>query len=241
MSGLAHNMAEKNDTIARITARVTKKLSQLRRLPLIVYPYHRFLVYANMKQVCLTVETRLKIHAQQGLTIVEMMIGLAIVSILISVVAPNLQSILQSNRVAAEINTLSSAAQLARFRAIDDETSVVLCPTTDFKACVSSWSQAKMVFVDDNGNGAKEDAEVLVLATDAMSANVKVLGVSGSLVFADDGSIAPSADIVICPQSGTVENASALFISGYGRISVAVDSDNDGVKETTAGAKLACS
>ncbi len=180
-------------------------------------------------------------RAQQGLTIVEMMIGLAIIAILITVVAPNLQSILQSNRVVSEINTMSSAAQLARFKAIDDEVTVVMCPTTDFKTCVSSWSQAKMVFIDDNSNGTKEDSETLVLATDALGANSKILGVSGSLVFADDGSITPSASIVVCPQDGAVENASALYISGYGRISVAVDSNNDGIKENHSGTNIACS
>lgn len=56
---------------------------------------------------------------QTGLTLIELMIGVAISAILLTVGAPAIQSVLQQNQVTAAVNDVSNAARIARFTAVD--------------------------------------------------------------------------------------------------------------------------
>ncbi|MEW9798752.1 GspH/FimT family pseudopilin [Alteromonas sp. CYL-A6] len=178
---------------------------------------------------------------QRGLTLLEMLITLAISAILLTVVAPNVQSILASNKITSDINNLSAIAQHARFSAINDQQDVVLCPTANYSTCSSSWRLAKMVFADVNGNGNRDDGEPLIATADPISKSNTISGLTGSLTFQDNGGVGRSAVITLCPQSGSASDASAVLISLYGRIVTAKDSDGDGIKEDTSGTSLSCS
>lgn len=177
---------------------------------------------------------------QRGLTLVELMITIAIAAILITIGGPGISSILQQNRIVADINDLSAIARIARFTAVDQSTPVTLCPTSDYTTCTTDWSKSKMAFIDDNSNGKHESAEMMLGTTEKINSNNTLSGISGTLTFQADGSISSAATIKICPQSGDVKQASALILSLFGRIAVANDSDGDGIKEDGNGSNLAC-
>ena len=178
---------------------------------------------------------------QKGLTLLEMLVAVAVLAIILTTVAPSIQSVLIKNRITSDINNLSAVVQRARFTAVDEQASVVLCPTENYKACTSSWKKAKMVFVDTNGNGSRDDSEALIIASDPLNSANAIYGVTGSLTFDDQGAISTAATITLCPKDNDADYASALLLSLYGRISVAVDSDGDGTKEDLDGNALSCS
>ncbi|NMH58950.1 GspH/FimT family pseudopilin [Alteromonas ponticola] len=177
---------------------------------------------------------------QKGLTLVEMMIALAIMAILITVVAPNVQTILVQNRIVADINNLSAAIKHARFTAVDEQTDVTFCPTSNYSSCSSSWALAKMVFIDSNNNGQREDEETLIVSADPLSSSNKISGATGAVLFSANGGTDLNATVTICPNDGEVSLASALIVTLYGRVTTAQDSDNDGVKENNSGGALSC-
>ncbi|MDO6566198.1 GspH/FimT family pseudopilin [Alteromonas sp. 1_MG-2023] len=177
---------------------------------------------------------------QNGLTLLEMLITVAILAILIGIVAPSINSILVKNRVTGDINTLSAIAQQARFTAVDEQFNVLLCPTTDYGSCVNDWANAKMVFIDENGNGSRDTNEELIASSDPLNSGNTISGITGTVTFTEQGSISTAATITICPNSADVSYASALLFSLFGRISVAIDSDDDGVKENLSGTALTC-
>ncbi|MCW8107373.1 GspH/FimT family pseudopilin [Alteromonas ponticola] len=176
----------------------------------------------------------------KGLTLVEMMIALAIMAILITVVAPNVQTILMQNRIVADINNLSAAIKHARFTAVDEQTAVTFCPTSNYTHCASSWALAKMVFIDSNGNGLRDDSEAIILSADPLSSSNSVSGATGAVQFSANGGTDLNAAVTICPDNGDVNLASALIVTLYGRVTTAQDSDNDGIKENSSGAALTC-
>ena len=184
---------------------------------------------------------RSEISKQAGLTLLEMLVAVAVLAIILTTVAPGIQNILIKNRITADLNNLSAVAQRARFTAVDEQTNVVLCPTNNYTACTNNWRDAKMVFIDVNSNGTRDNSEDLVVASDPLNAANTVYGISGSLVFNEQGGIDNAATITLCPNDGDTDYASALLLSLYGRISVAVDSDGDGAKEDLAGNDLTCS
>ena len=175
-----------------------------------------------------------------GLTLLEMLVAVAVLAIVLTTVAPNVQSILIKNRITSDLNNLSAVTQRARFTAVDEQTNVVLCPTENYASCVNSWQNAKMVFIDSNGNGSRDGNENLVVASDPLNSANIIYGVTGSLVFNEQGGIDTSATITLCPKDNDVKYASALLLSLYGRVSVAVDSNNNGTKEDLAGNELTC-
>lgn len=178
---------------------------------------------------------------QKGLTLLEMLVAVAVLAIILTTVAPSIQSVLIKNRITSDINNLSAVVQRARFTAVDEQASVVLCPTENYTACTSSWKKAKMVFVDKNGNGSRDNSEALIVASDPLNSANAIYGVTGSLIFDEQGAIDTAATITLCPKDNDADYASALLLSLYGRISIAVDSDDDGEKEDLDGNALSCS
>ncbi len=177
----------------------------------------------------------------KGFTLIEMMITIAIVFILLTVVAPSVQTMLIQNRVTSDINSLSSAAQFARFTAINEQITVTLCPTKDYTECESSWSYAKMVFADSNGNGVRDTNEPLLTTAEAISGTNAISGLSGVIMFDENGSASKAGTATICGENNQAKYASGLIITLYGKVSVAVDSDGNGIKEDAAGNDLSCS
>ena len=178
---------------------------------------------------------------QSGLTLVELMITVAIASILITVGAPGISSMLQQNQVIADINNISSVARVARFSAVDQSTPVVLCPTQDYTSCEGDWQLAKMVFMDNDNDGNLNNGESLLAATDPVTGSNTVSGITGSLIFRPDGSVSQQVSIQICPASGNNKHASALLISLWGRLAIAGDQNDNGVAEDITGSDLSCS
>lgn len=179
--------------------------------------------------------------SQAGLTLLELLIAISIVAILLTTVAPAIQSILITSRITADLNSLSAVAQRARFTAVDEQSNVVMCPTTNYESCVSNWKNATMIFVDENGNGSRDTSEPLITTSDPLNSVNTIYGISGAITFNEQGGISQAATITLCPKDNNSKYASALILSLYGRIAVAIDSDGDGTKEDLSGTDLSCS
>jgi type IV fimbrial biogenesis protein FimT len=96
---------------------------------------------------------------QQGLTQVELIVGLAILAILLAIAIPGYGNFMNYNRLVAATNTLVSSLQLARSEAIKRRSRVTVCkssapmdatPTCDAGA---NWEQGWLVFVDGGTKG----------------------------------------------------------------------------------------
>ena len=100
-----------------------------------------------------------------GLTLVELIITLAVVSILIVSTIPGFQSFIESNRIRASVNVFVTHLQLARSEAVKRNRFVVLCPSSDGVSCISDytqWAKGYIVFVDDDRNKRRESSEKLI-------------------------------------------------------------------------------
>lgn len=184
---------------------------------------------------------------QQGVTLLEMLVALAVAAIVLTVVAPSMQTIVAKNRITADINHTSAVMQYARFNAIDQKSATLVCPTLNYSACSTNWNQAKMVFVDTNSNGQRDSSEPLLMTTDAIEGGNTMKGPSASIEFTESGasnvsnSMSDTVGLVICDKSKDAKLARALLINQQGRVRVSFDSDDDEIHEDASGDALTCS
>ena len=98
----------------------------------------------------------------QGLTLIELLVALAVMSVLTVVAAPALSIWVESAQMRALNNDLLVYLRLARSEAIVRGGRVVICTASSTTACSTSagWHQGWLVFVDANNNGTRDAGEM---------------------------------------------------------------------------------
>ncbi len=107
----------------------------------------------------------------RGLTLVELLVGIAILGMLAGFAIPSFQRTVQRNQAATAANDLLSGLLLARSEAVKRERRVVV-------QRVGPWSRRWRAFTDDNRNGVLNPARGEVLLLDVVSElpGVRILG-----------------------------------------------------------------
>jgi type IV fimbrial biogenesis protein FimT len=100
-----------------------------------------------------------------GFSIVELMIVLAIASILMTLAAPSMGTFVRDNRLQSESLRLLRMMHFARSEAVKRKTRVVLCrsadPTAAAPSCggnLNTWTTGYLVFASGDGNNTFEAA-----------------------------------------------------------------------------------
>jgi len=140
---------------------------------------------------------------ENGFTIIELMITIAIAALLLTLGVPALQDMVRNNRMVSQTNNLVSDIQLARGEAIKRNTQVAMCRSNDLDTtptCGGSaqdWTTGWLVFADANGNGTYESAGDTLLRVGYPSGNDATIFSNGTadanVRFAPDGTLNLSA------------------------------------------------
>ncbi len=95
---------------------------------------------------------------QRGFTLVELMVSLAVASLLLHLAADGWQRLVTRNRLSAATNQLLHALHLARSEAIKRNARVTVAPPD------GRWERGWTVFPDRNANGRRDPDESLLAA-----------------------------------------------------------------------------
>ena len=176
-----------------------------------------------------------------GVTLLELMIVLSIVSISLSVVAPNVSELLSKHRIIAELNDLSAAIRFSRFEAIDRQDNTLMCPSADYRDCnANDWNLPKIIFVDENHNNRRDNDEALLHVVAKPHKGTWVKGPKRAIRFYGDGVIGSPATLLICPLKPNDKLNRALIVSLQGRVRASKDTNNDEVHELRNGVRVKC-
>ena len=151
-----------------------------------------------------------------GFTLYELMVTLAVASIILSFAVPGFQNFMQTSRSVTHTNDLVTALNLARSEATRRGAPVVVCASTDNSTCsgATDWSTGWVV---------RTPAGQVLRTWPPRSGGAGVLtGNVGTIQFQARGSIAPGTAPLLALQlphcSGTARRNISVNVAG--RISV---------------------
>ena len=95
-------------------------------------------------------------HLQQGFTLYELLITVAVMAVILAFGIPNLVEFRQNSRMTATANDLHAAFHMARSEAARSKSNITICASADpFGAnstCDGTWDQGYIVFVDGDAD-----------------------------------------------------------------------------------------
>lgn len=181
-----------------------------------------------------------------GFSLVELLVGLTLVSVLTSLCIPAFTHLAASQRSTSRVNQMIGAVQLARQAAISLNTTTTLCPSRN-SVCLgrNQWHLGAMIFTDRNLNGTLDDNETLVGRLPRLRPGERIYWRSFRnrtfLRFEATGLTDwQNGHFLYCPPDGDPRYARSVILNAQGRARLAPDSDADGVAEDARGRPLQC-
>lgn len=190
---------------------------------------------------------------QSGFTLLELLIALAVISIVLTVAVPSFQSIIEKNSVTTSINEFAASLRLARTEAVKRGRLVVVCPSSDQASCSGAWNDGWLIFEDTNGNGTYSAADdTLIRIHDALSSGITLEwsdtdsaawddDLNTSIQYNSRGYITTTdGTFKVCSRSRNNMWARALVVGRVGSLRYGIDGNNDNIFEDESGTNLAC-
>ncbi len=174
-------------------------------------------------------------RADRGVTLIELMVGVVVLSIILMFAVPSFRGTIASNRLTASTNELVSAVALARSEAIRRGSRVTICKSADGATCTTAggWQQGWIVFTDTTRatfDPSVDAGESVIVVASAHPAGVQIQGtatVANYLSFAADGTVRTmtgtplTGRLQVCSTSSSLSDARRvreLSISTAGRL-----------------------
>ena len=159
---------------------------------------------------------------QCGITLIEILITVAIASMLVAMGVPALGSMLARSHQRSAESALQASLMHARELAITRSEQVVVCPTKNGTNCTSDdlWQGGWMIGADMDHD---REPDTALARFDAMPANMRVVSSRGRprVVFQPDGSAGGSnAQLTVC-HTGDVKEGRAVIVANSGRVRIA--------------------
>jgi type IV fimbrial biogenesis protein FimT len=175
-----------------------------------------------------TPSTRAKSY-QQGFTLVELVVTLALAAILTTLAIPSFSEVLRQWRRDSATRELTTSLQLARSESIKSSRQIVVCPSTDGASCAdcTEWNTGWIVFVDDSTsppNGAYDANERILKVVTAPSGieSIESSDEVESMQFLPNGLMGSATTTLTITPSGATSDTKVdeITVSRVGRVSV---------------------
>ena len=176
--------------------------------------------------------------AQNGFTLLELMVVLAIAGVLFAVGIPAMGDFIRNSRITAAANDVMAALHFTRSEAVKRRMPVTLCtsanalnanPTCAASPLLTGW----IAFVDLNQSGQVDAGEVVLLQHEAMNPQITARASVNPfrVTYLMNGfALNPNAaQLVLCdargnePSAGELSSARGILVSVTGRAGVSRD------------------
>jgi type IV fimbrial biogenesis protein FimT len=183
-----------------------------------------------------------KLYKQSGFTLLELLVSISVMVILMGVAAPSISRFLSKQRVATQVQVISSALSVARSEAINRSVNVFVCwNPTNANINVTLDGTARTILVDELvvvAAGATAGTSELVRNVSYSPDNLFVADdeADNCLSFDPQGRLAdfttPSLIFGVCRASGDDSDSRSVTVTLAGRAAI---------EDNTGGTQIACS
>ncbi|MCQ3830767.1 GspH/FimT family pseudopilin [Microbulbifer elongatus] len=183
---------------------------------------------------------------QPGFTLIELIVGIAILAIAISLAAPSMSELVRRYRSESKAQELFDLLIFMRVKAYSEQQRYTLCPIGADSNCGNDWALGAMLFADSDADGEKDADEMVERTFSGAEAggtlNWRAFNNLGYITFRPNGTTpAQSGHFAYCPPNRDEKIGWIIVLNVIGRPYFGKDRDGDGVRETGSGDNLSCS
>ncbi|HMB38998.1 MAG TPA: GspH/FimT family pseudopilin [Wenzhouxiangellaceae bacterium] len=151
---------------------------------------------------------------QAGFTMMELLIGIAVLAILTTLAVPSFTQFIANNRLASEANEMVASFQFARSEALKRGVQVQVCSSGDGATCGGNWNQGWIAVADPG-----PDEEVLRVWSPSDTA-FQFTPASSTVGFQPNGFSTAAAEqqIEMMLSGCTSDSARRILVEGTGRV-----------------------
>jgi len=115
---------------------------------------------------------------ERGVSLVESLVGLALVAAGLRMALPALQDFLQATAVNAATEEVLAEVRQARTEALMRNRRVTMCKSADGSRCTAAggWEQGWIMFHDENNNGLRDEGEEAIARHGPLAPTLRVTG-----------------------------------------------------------------
>lgn len=154
------------------------------------------------------------INRTGGFTLVELLITIAILSIVLAIAVPNINT--GRSMVINQSREFKSALNYARNEALNQSRTVAMCPSNDSSvaapSCDTNWHNGWIVYVDENNDGNADDGEVLRRHAQLKGAvTIAPNPALTSISFDNQGFTADASDFLFCSEAAKDQGRTVML------------------------------
>lgn len=154
-------------------------------------------------------------HRQQGVTLVELMVTVAVLAILAGIGVPAFQSLVAQNRATSAANDLLASLQFARSAAISKAQDITVCPGVSSCTSGGQWQGGWIVL------GTADDGSAELLRAHSAPASSVTMSGADEWVFSNTGTLEGQAivhfDITVASAAAAARTV-CMSLAGNARI-----------------------
>ncbi|MEM9401987.1 MAG: GspH/FimT family pseudopilin [Pseudomonadota bacterium] len=164
-------------------------------------------------------------NTQNGFTLIELIVTMAIAAIVLSVGVPTFRGTIANNAMIADANRFVTSVNLARSSAVKFQRDATICVSTDWNNAVptctggSDWSAGWIVFVDKDRDNTVDADEVLAVNEPLNDRATFASAGQSSFTYNSRGFVDTGDTLTLC-DNRTGEMGRQVRINGAGRARV---------------------
>lgn len=181
-----------------------------------------------------------------GYSLLELMVSLAIMSLLSVTALPAIANFVQSQSQLSTSYGLINDINWARQAAVSYQRKITYCGSNDGKRCSKTWSKMTLTFINnDNDNKTLGEDDQLLNSRRATNNHTffswRAFKNKSYLVFLPNGfTDYQNGSFTLCPSDKNASHAKQIILNTAGRTRFSRDTDNNGVVNDASGSDLAC-
>lgn len=163
--------------------------------------------------------------ANRGVTLVELLVALAVLSVLLATGVPGLEGLVANHRASAQANHLVAALAFARSEALKSGRAVTLCRSASALAAEPGcggpgWESGWIIYRDGNANGTREAGEQILQVQGPLAGSVlRYNAMANRVTFSGRGLTTTQGSFSLC-HGRRQPQLRSIIVAATGRVTV---------------------